>query len=154
MKSLHCYEPSQHQSKFVPLLLRLCPREVAEEGDGGDLRVHLHGSLILQEILAFNKPIKVVNSLLGMPPKELKTVLSDPRGSHVTDAFMSSPTIGEKSREAVVRALKVIDESSAFTSDMISIFFNYLFRGNCWHCPVASTALAPWTPSGARGPLG
>ena len=100
MKSLHCYEPPQHQLKFVTLLAYLSTRESYEETKGSpetpQLSVSLHGSLIIQEVLNFNKPIKVVNSLLDMDANELKVLLSDPRGCHITDSFMQSTTIGEK----------------------------------------------------------
>ena len=43
---------------------------------------------MVQEILQFNKPIKMVNSLLNTDPEKLSNLLSDPRGSHITDAFM------------------------------------------------------------------
>ena len=111
MKSLHCYEPSQHQMKIAPLLAYLSTKEAHDEGtqnadNSASLHVNLHGSLILQEMLHFSKPIKVVNSLLGMDPNELSSLLCDPRGSHITDAFMESTTIGEKSRDGLVKALQ------------------------------------------------
>lgn len=70
--------------------------------------VNLHGSLIVQELLHFKKPIKVVSSLLkAFGPKALGELLSDVRGNHITEAFVSSETIGEKSRDGLVKGLKV-----------------------------------------------
>ena len=110
MKSLHCYEPPQHQLKFVTLLAYLSTRESYEETKGSpetpQLSVSLHGSLIIQELLNFNKPIKVVNSLLDMDANELKVLLSDPRGCHITDSFMQSTTIGEKSRDGLIKLMQ------------------------------------------------
>lgn len=111
MKSLHCYEPSQHQLKFVPLLAHLSTRESYEEASKNDandnqLRVNLHGALIIQELFNFNKPIKVVNSFLDLDSNELKNLLCDPRGCHITDSFMQSKTIGEKSRDGLVKLLQ------------------------------------------------
>ena len=68
--------------------------------------VNLHGTLIAQEILHFNKPIKLVNSIMASDSEKLCQILSDPRGCHITDAFMTSPTIGEKSRESLIKTLQ------------------------------------------------
>ena len=68
--------------------------------------VNLHGTLIAQEILHFNKPIKLVNSILASDSEKLCQILSDPRGCHITDAFMTSSTIGEKSRESFIKVLQ------------------------------------------------
>ncbi len=106
MRSLHCYEPSQRQTQLCPLLARMTTREALEEKGADEFSIHIHGSLILQELMAFNKPIKVVSSLLALSPRELSKLLSDPCGSHITDAFMASTTIGEKSREGLVKSLK------------------------------------------------
>lgn len=110
MKTLHCYEPSQHQLKVVPLLSYLSTRESYEEAtqsvaNSAPLSVNLRGSLIIQELLNFNKPIKIVNSILDMDANELKTLLCDPRGCHITDSFMLSSTIGEKSRDGLIKVL-------------------------------------------------
>jgi len=59
MKALHCYEPQQHQEKLIQLVARIVTREMFEEKEKNTVPVHLHGSLILQEVLHFNKPIKV-----------------------------------------------------------------------------------------------
>ena len=88
MKSLHCYEPSQHQAKLAPLLLTLTTRESYSESDQLS-SINLHGALILQELLNFSKPIKVVSSLLACQAPFLRSILVDPRGSHVTDTFMN-----------------------------------------------------------------
>jgi hypothetical protein len=42
-----------------------------------------------------------------MSPSKLKELLSDPKGCHVADAFVDSVSVGEKSREGMVKALKV-----------------------------------------------
>ena len=98
--SLHCQDSLE---SLAPCLLYMRTKERMAEGE---LSVHLHGSLILQQLLLFSKPIKVVRSLLSLPSCQLSRLLSDPRGSHVADTFMSSPTVGEKSREGLLKALK------------------------------------------------
>ena len=106
MQSLHCYDPSSLQTKLVPLLVRMTAKEALEEAEA-EVPIHIHGSLILQELLNFNKPIKVINSLLAIDAAALRQLLCDPKGSHVTDAFMTSASIGEKSRDGQVKSLSV-----------------------------------------------
>jgi len=100
--ALHCEE---HMDLFADLLVKMVTREALAEEDA-EFPTNLHGSLALQELLEFNKPIKVVNSLLAMEPAKLRQLLSDPKGSHITDKFVESATIGEKSREALVKRLQ------------------------------------------------
>jgi len=71
-----------------------------------DTSLNLHGSLILQAMLKFNKPIKIVNSLLNMSTDELLRLLNDPKGSRVLDAFLDSEYVGEKSRDKLYKKLK------------------------------------------------
>ncbi|KAH0948178.1 hypothetical protein HN011_012308 [Eciton burchellii] len=73
-----------------------------------DIDFNLHGSLILQAMLKFNKPIKIVNSLLNMSTAELLQLFNDPKGSRILDAFLDSEYIGEKSREKLYKKLKGI----------------------------------------------
>jgi hypothetical protein len=65
------------------------------------------GLLFSLSVYRFSKPIKAVTSLLSMSPSKLKELLSDPKGCHVADAFVDSVSVGEKSREGMVKALKV-----------------------------------------------
>ena len=78
--------------------------------------VHLHGSLILQQLLMFSKPIKVVRSLLQLPAAQLSQLLSDPRGCHATDSFMTSSHVGEKSRESLVKVTGLVETVSNLTT--------------------------------------
>ena len=64
-------------------------------------------TVIFQQILQFNKPIKFVQCLLDLKPQELATIFCDPKGSHLADSYMKSKFIGEKSREKLIRHLEV-----------------------------------------------
>lgn len=101
--ALHCASPPERVSKFAMLTVRLKPFEIATEEKS--TFVHLHGSLILQAMLQFNKPIRLVQCLMEMQPNELAEIFGSPKGSHVADAFLQSKTIGEKSREKFIRHL-------------------------------------------------
>eukprot|EP00092_Neocalanus_flemingeri_P033062 GFUD01035956.1.p1 GENE.GFUD01035956.1~~GFUD01035956.1.p1 ORF type:complete len:644 (-),score=270.85 GFUD01035956.1:12-1943(-) len=100
--ALHC---SDSQDQLASCLAHMVTKDTMAE-EGKVFSVHLHGSLALQQLLLFSKPIKVVRSLLAMAPSQLASLLADPRGSHIADNFMTSKTIGEKSREGLVKALK------------------------------------------------
>ena len=43
-----------------------------------------------------------------MSASSLRDLLCDPKGCHVADAFAESDSVGEKSRDGLVKALKVI----------------------------------------------
>jgi len=101
MKVLHCNEK---QELLAPLLAHLVTLECWSEAEHPP--VHLHGSLALQQLLLFTKPIKVVRSLLGLGSAQLAALLGDPRGCHITDSFLTSKHVGEKSREGLVRGLR------------------------------------------------
>lgn len=101
--ALHCAAPKERADRLAVLTMKLKPFEIEATAAAKSSFVHLHGSLILQAMLAFNKPIKLVQSLLDTKPVELAELFSGPCGSHIVDAFVSSKFIGEKSREKFVK---------------------------------------------------
>lgn len=68
--------------------------------------VHLHGSVIVQNMLKFQKPIKLVQNMLEMKSFELANIFCDPKGSRIADVFMESKSIGEKNREKLVKHIE------------------------------------------------
>lgn len=78
-------------------------------------KLNLHGTLTIQLMLEFNKPIKIVNSILNMDGNELKNLFLNTMGSHIVDSFVTSAFVGEKSREKLVRKMKV---SSMFIKNL------------------------------------
>jgi Pumilio-family RNA binding repeat. len=105
MRTLHCLEPKERQGLLCPLTLSLATYE--EQANSNKLVIQLNGSLILQTLLNFNKPIQAVSSLLDMNTGDLKSVLTDQKGCHVMDAFMKSEFVGEKSRDKIIKKLQV-----------------------------------------------
>nr|XP_031845332.1 nucleolar protein 9 [Nomia melanderi] len=109
LKALGC-ETNEKQQKIVLCIATLKTwKQLDDYSQGQDnsrLSINLHGSLIVQAILMFNKPIKIVNSLLEMNGEDLFNLFSDPKGSRIVDAFIDSKYIGEKSREKLARKLK------------------------------------------------
>lgn len=94
----------QKVKSFFHCLIKLKPYEIAQVDNSA--YVHLHGSLIVQHILRFNKPIFVVNCILETPAEQLVTIFNTPNGSHIVDAFLQSKFIGEKSREKLIRYME------------------------------------------------
>uniref|UniRef100_A0A1A9WR41 Nucleolar protein 9 n=1 Tax=Glossina brevipalpis TaxID=37001 RepID=A0A1A9WR41_9MUSC len=96
---------SKEKTKFFfPCLVKLKPYEIVK--DDRSLFVHLHGSMIIQDLLQFNKPIFIVNCIIETPVEQLVAIFSTPNGSYIADAFFHSKFIGEKSREKLVRILE------------------------------------------------
>lgn len=69
--------------------------------------VNYHGSVIIQNLLKFSNNRQIINSLFELNPVELRNVCCDPCGSHVIEVFVTSDTVGEKSRETLYNKLKV-----------------------------------------------
>jgi len=102
---LKCDVTADNQAQLIRCITTLKKPSQLKDESGNPLPIHLHGSLILQAILKFNKPIKAVNSLLEMNTEELVQLFMDPKGSRILDAFMDSKYIGEKSREKLYKKL-------------------------------------------------
>lgn len=94
----------QKVKSFFHCLIKLKPYEVTQADNSAF--VHLHGSLIVQHILRFNKPIFLVNCILDTPAEQLVIIFNTPNGSHIVDAFLQSKYIGEKSREKFIRYME------------------------------------------------
>ncbi|XP_017079413.1 nucleolar protein 9 [Drosophila eugracilis] len=101
--ALHVSGDKEKSKLFFNCLVKLKPFEIVGNDESGF--VHLHGSLIAQHLLQFNKPIFLVNCILDLPATQLAQVFNTPNGSHIVDAFMQSKFIGEKSRERLIRQL-------------------------------------------------
>ncbi|XP_050091011.1 nucleolar protein 9 [Anopheles aquasalis] len=101
LDALHCGDAVSE--KLLTPVLYLLPANVTPATTP---KIHIHGSLILQAILEFNKPIKFVTALLEMDAERLAEILRDQRGSFIANAFVRSRFVGEKSREKMVRHLE------------------------------------------------
>ena len=114
METFHCQNPEPRQAHIVKLVSRLITYEIAvdDEKKEDDITrktfpIHHIGSQIVQTLLHFSKPIKIVQSLLDMEMGHLRDLFCDPCGSHIMDAFASSEFVGEKSREKLFHKLQV-----------------------------------------------
>ncbi|XP_055528145.1 nucleolar protein 9 [Wyeomyia smithii] len=102
LDALHCSEATGE--KLLTSVLKLMPPEVLVEQSSAP--INLHGSIILQSVLDFNKPIKMVTAILDTKNDHLAKIFTDPKGSFVANAFIGSKFVGEKSREKLVRHLE------------------------------------------------
>ncbi|XP_001847625.2 nucleolar protein 9 [Culex quinquefasciatus] len=102
LDALHCSDATGE--KLLNSVLKLMPPEVLAKQENAP--IHLHGSVILQAILEFNKPIKLVSAILETKNDSLAKIFTDPRGSFVVNAFITSKFVGEKSREKLIRHLE------------------------------------------------
>lgn len=103
LKSLDC--AAEKSNKCIMPIVTLTPLSIVEENIDTS-EINLHGSLILQHIFMFNKPIKVVQSLLDMKPQDIANIFCDQKGSRIADAYLESKFIGEKSREKLIKHLE------------------------------------------------
>lgn len=110
MKCLNCLEPEERQQYFIVCMSKLTPYNTETSKSSDNLskeKLSLQGTLMLQTMLDFNKPIKIVNSMLSMDTNTLKNLFSNSMGSHIVDSFVKSLFVGEKSREKLVRKMTV-----------------------------------------------
>ncbi|XP_066594306.1 nucleolar protein 9 isoform X2 [Prorops nasuta] len=107
MKMLHCDSTQEKQLMIVPCVVVLKKLEELEslKTEAKNIPINMHGSLIVQAMLNFNKPIKIINSILSLGKEELLHLLCDTKGSHITDAYVDSTWVGEKSREKLLKKL-------------------------------------------------
>ncbi|XP_075223370.1 nucleolar protein 9 isoform X2 [Lycorma delicatula] len=96
------------KSNFVLQLLMLeqFPHPLSCLNESSSFAINLHGCLLVQEMLKFNKPGKVVKSILNMNSLLLVKILCDQKGSHIADAFFSNEMKKEKHRVKFINKLK------------------------------------------------
>ncbi|CAH0550818.1 unnamed protein product [Brassicogethes aeneus] len=108
MKCFGCEQEDQSHHLII-CLSRLTSLEKMKGTSNENLqkeKLNLHGTLILQLMLEFNKPIKIVNGILNTDINDLKNLFSNSMGSHIVDSYVKSAFVGEKSREKLVRKMK------------------------------------------------
>lgn len=136
MQALNCFEPAERQNDFVLCMSRLIPYEKLQDISNENLhkdKLNLHGTLIVQLMLEFNKPIKVVNSILNMQTEDVKKLFSNSMGSHVVDSYAKGGFVGEKSREKLVKKLQVKYGFELFCLSFICRhFLGMLSRFSCY----------------------
>ena len=117
MRSLKC-STADTQRKLALLVADFKTYDVlfGDESKGGQnnnnennvvqVRVSLHGSLLLQRLFSFTSPDAVFNSFMSLPPSQLAAFACDPSGCHVFDAILSSPSIDDVKLNKFVSRMK------------------------------------------------
>ncbi|XP_057660599.1 nucleolar protein 9 [Diorhabda carinulata] len=130
MKALDCFEPEERQNSLILCLCRFTTYENNLKKAIENLqkeKLNLHGTLILQKLLDYNKPIKIVNALLNLDQNVLLNLFSNTMGSHVVDSYVRGEFVGEKSREKLVRKMMGVYKdlaSSKFGSRSFEALWN------------------------------
>ncbi|XP_034826444.2 nucleolar protein 9 [Maniola hyperantus] len=103
-KALNCSEPD-YQKHLAVQCLKMAPLRTNDTNK--EYFIHVHGSVVLQTMLDFQRPAKVVSCLLELAPEELVYIMCDSKGSHVADAFCKGQFVGAKARDKLIWRLKV-----------------------------------------------
>ncbi|XP_030032211.2 nucleolar protein 9 [Manduca sexta] len=104
--ALKCSEPD-NQKYLSVLCLRLLPLDRVDLAKlDKDYFINVHGSVILQTVLDFQRPAKAVNSLLELTPEQLMVILCDAKGCHVADALCKGQFVGVKARDKLIWRVK------------------------------------------------
>lgn len=105
---------------LVVAILKLKPIEFCKDGNNF---IHIHGSVILQTLLRFQKPIEIISALVGCENEKLVPLLMTTKGSYVVDAFFQAPFVGEKSKIKFMRKFQVRNYFSLFLNFVLSCIF-------------------------------
>ncbi|XP_077302700.1 nucleolar protein 9 [Arctopsyche grandis] len=105
-QALQCTKPENHKY-FAVLCARLVPLNRVDVTKLSEAYfVNIHGSVVLQTMLSFQRPKQIIDSLLAMTPKELTTLFFDAKGCHIADSYCGGKFVGVKSKELLVKKLK------------------------------------------------
>lgn len=111
--AFHCAEPGSRHVSCLPLFLSLRTYEVYYHSDTaeGNIQtevplssVSYHGSLLVQALAKFKERSLLLSSLRSLTPADLLTLASDPSGSHVLQALIT--TSSDKGRGKILKRLE------------------------------------------------
>ncbi|XP_051944732.1 nucleolar protein 9 [Hippocampus zosterae] len=113
LSAFHCAEPSSRQVHCLTLFMSLLTYDVyyrSDTAEGGvQLEVPLssicyHGSRLVQALTRFRERSVLLSSLRALTSEDLLTLASDPTGSHVLQALIS--TSSDKGRGKILKRLE------------------------------------------------
>lgn len=93
--ALHIARTPKSPDDLIVAILKLKPIESCQDSNN---YINIHGSVILQSLLAFQKPIEIISGLMEMDNAKLISLIATAKGSFVVDAFFGAPFVGEKSK--------------------------------------------------------
>lgn len=113
LTAFHCAEPGSRHTSCLPLFLSLLTYEVYYQSDTAegaiDTEVPLksvcyHGSRLVQALSKFKERSHLLSSLRTLSPPDLLTLATDPVGSHVLQALIT--TCSDKGRGKILKRLE------------------------------------------------
>lgn len=113
LSAFHCAEPGSRHTSCLPLFMSLLTYEVyyhSDTAEGGiDTQVPLkslcyHGSRLVQALSKFKERSLLLSSLRTLSPADLVALASDPVGSHVLQALIT--TSSDKGRGKILKRLE------------------------------------------------
>ncbi|TKS80301.1 Nucleolar protein 9 [Collichthys lucidus] len=113
LNAFHCAEPGSRHVSCLPLFMSLLTYEVyyhSDTAEGGTqtevplTSICYHGSRLVQALAKFKERSLLLSSLRTLTPADLLTLASDPAGSHVLQALIT--TCSDKGRGKILKRLE------------------------------------------------
>lgn len=95
---------SAQEGQLIMAILKLKPVEANQDFN---TFIHIHGSVILQTLLRFQKPIEIISALIEMETAKLISLICTAKGSYIVDVLFQAPFVGEKSRIRFIKKFEV-----------------------------------------------
>uniref|UniRef100_A0A3Q4BCZ7 NOP9 nucleolar protein n=1 Tax=Mola mola TaxID=94237 RepID=A0A3Q4BCZ7_MOLML len=118
LNAFHCAEPGSRHVSCLPLFMSLLTYEVyyhSDTAEGGTKTeiplssICYHGSRLVQALARFNERSLLLSSLRTLTPADLLTLATDPAGSHVLQALIT--TSSDKGRGKILKRLEYVQMS-------------------------------------------
>ncbi|KAL6104837.1 nop9 [Pungitius sinensis] len=113
LRAFHCAEPGSRHVSCLPLFMSLLTFEVYYHSDTAEgetqpevplSSICYHGSRLVQALAKFKERSLLLSSLRTLTPADLLTLASDPSGSHVLQALIT--TSSDKGRGKILKRLE------------------------------------------------
>ncbi|XP_030017252.1 nucleolar protein 9 isoform X2 [Sphaeramia orbicularis] len=113
LNAFHCAEPGSRHVTCLPLFMSLLTYEVYYHSETAEGGIHTeiplssicyHGSRLVQALAKFKERSILLSSLRTLTPADLLTLASDPAGSHVLQALIT--TSSDKGRGKILKRLE------------------------------------------------
>lgn len=113
LHAFHCAEPGSRHTSCLPLFMSLLTYEVYYHSDTAEGSIQpqvplssicYHGSRLVQTLARFKERSLLLSSLRTLTPADLLTLASDPSGSHVLQALIT--TSSDKGRGKILKRLE------------------------------------------------
>uniref|UniRef100_A0A4W6CTD3 PUM-HD domain-containing protein n=1 Tax=Lates calcarifer TaxID=8187 RepID=A0A4W6CTD3_LATCA len=113
LHAFHCAEPGSRHVSCLPLFMSLLTYEVYYHSDTAEgatqtevplSSICYHGSRLVQALARFKERSLLLSSLRALNPADLLTLASDPAGSHVLQALIT--TSSDKGRGKILKRLE------------------------------------------------